>query len=85
MDKIFSTRIDENVIRKINLLAREFGKSKKSIISNAITLYVDKLERENKFDVFERTSGAWNRKESPDEVVKKGRDEFRKSFFRHQT
>ena len=48
MDKIFSARLEESVIRLIGMLARQLGTTKKAIIENAIRMYTEKIEKENK-------------------------------------
>ena len=59
MDKIFSARVDEAVIRRVGSLARRLRTSKKRIIEDAVRTYADKIDREEDADVFEQTSGAW--------------------------
>ena len=41
-------------------------------------------DRNKKADVFEKTSGAWRRKDSPAEIVKAVRASFRRSIERRQ-
>lgn len=84
MDKIFSARVDESVIRRIGGLARQLKTTKKAVIEGAIRLYAEKVEKENNLDVLELTLGAWNRKESPDKTVRKARKAFRNSMNRYQ-
>ncbi|WP_446008463.1 ribbon-helix-helix protein, CopG family [Candidatus Electrothrix sp.] len=84
MDKVFSARVDEAVIRQIDLLTRELKTSKKAIIESAIRLYSEQSGLRKKVDVFEQTCGSWNRSESPEETVNQARSAFRKSMERHQ-
>ncbi len=84
MDKIFSARVDESVIRQIGVLARQLGTTKKSIIEGAIRMYAEKIEGENNIDVLEQTLGAWHRAESADETIEKARKVFRNSMNRYQ-
>lgn len=84
MDKIFSARLEESVIRLIGILARQLGTTKKAIIEDAIRMYTKKIEKENNFDALEQTLGAWRRMESPDKTVEKAHKEFRKSMHRYQ-
>jgi predicted transcriptional regulator len=84
MDKIFSARVDESVIRRIGVLARQLGTTKKAIIEGAIRSYAEKIEKENNIDVLEQTLGAWHRTESPGKTIKKVRKTFRDSMQRHQ-
>jgi len=73
MDKILSARVDESVIHRIGSLARRLQTSKKRIIEDAIQFYTDKIDREENFDIFEQTSGAWRRNEPAGQVVEEAR------------
>ena len=84
MDKIFSARVDESVIRQIGTLARQLGKTKKAIVESAIQMFAEKVEKEHDVDVFEQTLGAWRRAESPEETHEKVRKAFRRSMLRYQ-
>lgn len=84
MEKIFSTRIDESVIHRIAALSQTLGISKKAVVEDAILRYAEKVEKENNIDVFDQTSGAWKREETPDESVEKTRELFRRSMQRYQ-
>jgi len=80
MDKIFSARVDESVVRRIGSLARRLRTSKKKIIENAVQAYAAQVDREEKSDVFEQTSGAWRRKKSAGRIVDEARKAFRESI-----
>ena len=82
MDKILSARVDESVIHEIGALATQMGTTKKAIIEEAVHLYGEKV-RSGEVDVFERTLGAWSRKESPHRTVAQVRRAFRGSMGRH--
>ncbi len=84
MDKILSARVDESVVNHIGLLARRLRTSKKKIIESAIERYASQIEKEQDFDVFEHTCGAWHRKDSAANTVIKVRKAFRDSIKRHQ-
>jgi predicted transcriptional regulator len=84
MDKIFSARVDEIVIQRIGSLARRLHTSKKQIIESAVRTYADKIDQEEKFDVFEQTCGAWHRKEPASRIVEAARASFRKSMENHR-
>jgi hypothetical protein len=79
MDKIMSTRMDEAVIRHIDILAKRLGTSKKAVLENAVRYYAEKIEAELGFDVFTHTFGSWRREESPAETVRTIKDTMRKS------
>ncbi len=84
MDKIFSARIDEEIIQKISLLASELKTSKKKVIENAIQEYADKIGKEGKIDVLEMTLGAWNRDETAEETINSIKSAFTQTMVRHQ-
>ncbi|MCL5278799.1 MAG: ribbon-helix-helix protein, CopG family [Planctomycetes bacterium] len=83
MDKILSARVDESVIHKIGALARQMGTTKKAVIEEAVHLYDEKVQS-GEADVFERTLGAWARKEAPPRTVAKVRRAFRGSMGRRR-
>ncbi len=84
MDKIMSTRIDEAVIRHIDLLAKRLGTSKKAVLENAVRYYAEKIEAEQGFDVLTHTFGSWQRNETASETVQVIKDTMRKSQERHK-
>jgi len=84
MDKIFSARVDESVIKQIGNLARQLNTTKKQIIEGAVSMYAQKIEKEINQDVFDQTCGAWQRKEPAAETVNKAREAFQDSMLRHQ-
>ncbi|MDP6041015.1 MAG: hypothetical protein QGG64_20870 [Candidatus Latescibacteria bacterium] len=44
----------------------------------------EKPNQKEKMDVFDLTSGTWNREETPEELVEKSRKIFCRSMQRHQ-
>ena len=84
MDKIMSTRMDEAVVRRIGILAKKLGTSKKAVLENAVRCYADKIEAEQGFDIFTHTLGSWQRDESAAEVVRTIKDTTRKSQERYK-
>jgi len=84
MDKILSARVDESVVSRIGWLARRLHTSKKKIIESAIERYAAQVDKEQEFDVFEHTCGAWRRKKPPGETVCKVRKAFRDSMERYR-
>ena len=84
MDKILSARVDESVVNRIGSLARRLRTSKKKIIESAIERYATQVDKEQDFDAFEHTCGAWHRKGSPGQTVVKVRKAFRDSMRRHR-
>jgi len=85
MDKVFSTRVDESVVRRIGSLARRLRVSKKKIVEDAVRTYAAKVGEEERQDVFEQTSGAWRRKKSAEQLVADARKTFRKSMGRRRS
>jgi hypothetical protein len=84
MDKVLSARVDESVVSKIAVLARELHTTKKNVIEGAISLFAEKVEQEHNVDVFDLTFGAWDRRESPQETVSHTKRAFSRSMTRHQ-
>lgn len=83
MDKIFSARLDEAVIRRIAALAQRLGTSKKAVVEGALRMYAESVDAHENVDVFDQTSGAWQRQESPSQTVKKARQAFHIAMKRH--
>ncbi len=84
MDKIMSTRMNEAVIRHIDMLAKRLGTSKKAILENAVRCYAEKIEAEHGFDVLSHTFGSWQREESAAETVDGVKNTMRKSQERYK-
>ncbi len=80
MDKIMSARIDESAAARIGALARHLHTSKKDIIERAIEMYAAHVGSAEDTGVFERTCGAWRRKESAAQLVEEARKAFRDSM-----
>jgi predicted transcriptional regulator len=83
MDKIFSARMDEAVIRKVGDLALALRKTKKAILEAAIQSYARDVQSQGKKDPLQETLGAWTREETPAETVDRARRSFRESMGRH--
>ena len=84
MEKIFSTRIDEAVYRKIGDLSIKMHTSKKNIIETAIKNLGQLIEQDTETTVFDRTFGVWKRDETPAETVSHVRRMFRESMNRNR-
>ena len=85
MDKIFSTRINEAVIRRIQLLAHQLHTTKKQVVEGAIAMYAEHVAEDQKVDFLDRTFGAWKRRESPEATISASRRAFRDSMTRRRT
>ena len=84
MDKIMSTRMDEAVIRHIDMLAKKLGMSKKAVLENAVHCYAEKIESDEGFDALTATFGSWKRDQSAGETVEAIKDTMRKSQERYK-
>ena len=84
MDKIFSARVDESIIRQIGHVAQKLHTTKKAVIEAAILAYAEKTEIGGKVDILKETFGAWERQETSGETVQKARKVFREAMKRHQ-
>jgi hypothetical protein len=84
MDKIFSARISESVIRRIGLLAQRLQMSKKAIVEKAISEFAERVDAAAENDDFLTESfGAWRRAESPDKIQREAKKRFQSSMERH--
>lgn len=84
MDKIMSTRMDDAIVRRVGMLAKMLGTSKKAVLENAIRLYAEKVESEMRIDVLEHTSGCWKRDEDAAETVRSIKKAMRHSQERYK-
>lgn len=84
MDKVISARLDESAAALIGTLAVRLKTSKKNILESAIKMYAEQVGEPGDTDVFQRTSGAWNRKESVEATIAATRKAFRESMTRRQ-
>ncbi len=82
MDKVLSTRIDEEIAQTLDGLAVTLRTSKKRIVEDAIRLYSETVEQ--KPDPLEQSFGVWRRAEEPDELHRRIRVAFEDSIKRHQ-
>ena len=82
MDKVLSTRIDEDTAQTLDGLAVTLRTSKKRIVEDAIRLYSETVEQ--KPDPLDQSFGAWRRTEAPDELHRRIRSAFEDSMHRNQ-
>ena len=85
MDKVFSTRLDDDLGRRVDRFAKERSLSKKALVEKALREYMDRFEPNHELDTIERSFGAWKRDESPEETWQWGRDRFREGFYRRHS
>ena len=83
MDKVFSTRLDENLIRKVNILSVKKSMSKKTLIEQALLKYINDIDDQLDSDIINRSFGAWQRDETPDQTITGAKQAFKDSFFRN--
>jgi hypothetical protein len=83
MDKVFSTRLDENLINQINIFVKEKSISKKSLVETAIKNYFKHAGSNMNYDILDRSFGAWQRNESAYNTWTGVRETFNKGFRRH--
>jgi len=83
VDRIFSTRLDEDLIRQIDRFARERSMSKKNLIEKAVRKYMKDSGEKLEHVILDRSFGAWKREAGPEEIWAEGRRAFNESFGRH--
>jgi hypothetical protein len=83
MDKIFSTRMDEGLIRQVNRFVKKRSITKKGMIEQALKTYLDQVGSNIESDIVDRSFGAWARNETPSTTWSHGRQVFNKGFSRH--
>ena len=84
MDKVFSTRLDENLIRKVNILSVKKSMSKKTLIEQALRKYINDIDDQLDNDIINRSFGAWQRDETMDQTIAGAKQAFKDSFFRNR-
>nr|HDN00717.1 hypothetical protein [Deltaproteobacteria bacterium] len=84
MDKVLSARVDESVIKKLNMLSRQLNLTKKAILEGAILRYAEQVTVEKKIDILDLTFGSWKRDEAISDTVNRVRNAFQTSMERHQ-
>ena len=82
MDRITSARIEESAVALLDALARKLGKSKKSILEEALRGYAEMAAKGPSLDLLDETWGAWKRSEAPSATVRRARKSFRASLAR---
>jgi hypothetical protein len=84
MDRVFSARVDEAVVRKVSLLARLLGTSKKAVLERAINELADNVEDAGQQAVLGHTHGVWQRNEDVATTVREAKQAFDSGMKRHQ-
>ena len=83
MDKIFSTRLDDDLVRQIDRFVRAKSITKKSLIEKALRAYFDQVGERMERDILECSFGLWKRDETAEETWTRARKTFNESFKRH--
>ena len=83
MDKVFSTRLDEELVQRVDRFLKDRSLSKKAFIEQALREYMDRVSPNQELEIIERSFGAWKRNESPEETWQQSRERFNKGFLRH--
>jgi hypothetical protein len=83
MDKVFSTRLDADLIRKINIISAKKSVSKKMVIEQALRGFINKTEDDLDNDILNRSFGAWQRNETPSQTISRTKQKFKNGFARH--
>ena len=84
MDKIFSTRLDEDLVRQIDRFVRERSITKKSLIEKALRAYLEEMGEKLDHDIVDRSFGAWRRDETAQETWSRAREALSRGFERHK-
>ncbi len=84
MDKIFSTRLDEDLIQQIDRFVKSRSITKKSLVENALRAYINGLNENLQLDMISQSFGAWQREETAEETWKRGKETLRRGFERHK-
>jgi metal-responsive CopG/Arc/MetJ family transcriptional regulator len=85
MDKVFSVRMDEFVVRQVGDLSHRLRTSRKQVIEQAVRLLARQAETDQGEDLLVRTFGAWKRAEAPTETAALARKIFRESMVRRRS
>lgn len=82
MDKVFSTRLDEDLIRQLNILATKQAIRKKRLIEKALRDYIARAHERIKLEILDSSFGIWHGGESPEQTISNVRHAFREGFNR---
>ena len=79
-----SMSIDTATIQRVGSLAKLLGKSKKTILEDAIRYYSEKVESQRTLDVLSHTFWAWQREESVQETIRRIKETMRRAQERYK-
>ncbi len=83
MDKVFSTRLDESLIKKVDNFIKSRSITKKSLIERALRDYLEEAGPNIDLGIIDQSFGIWKRDEKIRETWNRGRSAFNKSFKRY--
>ncbi len=83
MDKVFSTRLDESLIKKLNHFIKSRSITKKSLIERALWAYLEEAGPNIDLGIIDQSFGIWKRDEKIHETWNQGRNAFNKGFKRY--
>jgi hypothetical protein len=75
MHKIFSTRLDEDLVRQIDRFVRERSITKKSLIEKALRAYLEEMGEKLGHDIVDRSFGAGRPSTGASNAIKSPHDE----------
>ena len=87
MDKVFSARLNVAVVDELERACRLLQVTKKSFLEEAIQKRVRQVVPEavpgSHDNIWEKTFGAWKRKETSEATIKRIRKTVEEDFYRH--
>jgi len=83
MDKVFSTRLDESLIKKIDNFIKSRSITKKSLVERALRAYLEAAGPNIDMGIIDQSFGIWKRDDKIHETWNRGRSAFNIGFKRY--
>jgi len=83
MDKVFSTRLDENLIKKVDRFIKARSITKKSLVEQSLRTYLKGAESNIDRGIIDQSFGVWKRDESIRKTWNRGRSAFNRGLERY--
>ncbi len=83
MDKVFSTRLDENLIKKVDRFIKARSITKKSLVEKSLRTYLKGEDFNVEQEIIDKSFGVWKRGEAIDKTWRRGRRAFNKGLERY--
>ncbi len=83
MDKVFSTRLDESLIKKLDHFIKSRSITKKSLVERAFRAYLEEAGTNIDMGIIDQSFGIWKRDEKIHVTWNQGRSAFNKGFKRY--